>query len=341
MTAPREPAPGRADLARGGPVLVTGAAGFVGSWLVPALLAHGAAVVATARPGERPGDARASWRTVELTDPAAVRALVAASRPAAVVHLAAMAVPRDAQAAPEAARAINVGAVERLIDALASEAPHARLLYVSSGEVYGRRPRAAPAARETDPLFPEGVYATTKAEAEAEAARACAERGLDVVRVRPFNHTGPGRPERYAEASFARQIADAERGLAEPCVRVGNLDAIRDFCDVRDVVRAYVLLLSHARTGEAYNVCSGRGRAMREMLDILLAMARVSVRSEVDTSRYDPTPDGRVALVGDPTKLASLGWERAVPLEQTLRDVLDDWRARALHASAAESTGRA
>ena len=328
-TASVEAIPLESERLRAAPVLVTGAAGFVGSWLVPVLLDAGIQVVAIARPGEATGDPRARWHAVDLTGAEAVRDVVAAALPSAVVHLAAMAVPRDAQAEPAAAERINVGAVDVMLRALADTAPKARLLYVSSGEVYGRRSRDAASAVETDPLAPEGVYARTKAAAESSVARARTELGLDVVCARPFNHTGPGRPARYAEASFARQIARAERGEQAPRVRVGNLDAVRDYSDVRDVVGAYLQLLDHGAPGETYNVCSGTGRTIRTVLETLVAMADRPIAIETDPARYEPTPGDRVALIGDPARLRGLGWVPSRSFEATLRDVLEDWRTRA------------
>jgi GDP-4-dehydro-6-deoxy-D-mannose reductase len=147
------------------------------------------------------------------------------------------------------------------------------------------------------------------------------------VLTRTFHHTGPGRGEAFAESSFARQLAEIEAGLRPPVLRVGNLDAVRDFADVRDVVRAYWLLLEKGEGGAAYNVCSGKGRPVRHLLDVLLAAsnARVEVRVDPDRLRPSDVP----AQVGDPSRLrAATGWEPRIPLERTLRDLLDDWRAR-------------
>jgi GDP-4-dehydro-6-deoxy-D-mannose reductase len=150
---------------------------------------------------------------------------------------------------------------------------------------------------------------------------------MRVVLTRTFHHTGPGRGEAFAESSFARQIAEIEAGLRPPVLEVGNLEAVRDFTDVRDVVRAYWLLLERGEGGTVYNVCSGRGRRIGELLDLLLAASPARVELRVDPRRLRPS-DVPVQ-VGDPSRLrAATGWEPAIPLERTLRDLLEDWRAR-------------
>ena len=311
-----------------GTVLVTGAGGFVGSYLTAELLAEGASVAGTHLPSDPEPPAPIRWMPIDLRAREAVAKLVAELTPSAVVHLAAIAVPRQATRAPLEALRSNYLAVDHLLDALRRFAPRARLLLVSSGEVYGRRPPGAAPAREEDPTAPEGIYGATKVASERRAALAVEQDGLDVVCARPFNHTGPGRPADYAESSFARQIALAESGQSEPCVRVGNLEAIRDFCDVREVVRAYLALLGRGARGETYNVCTGRGRSIRSLLEILCARARVPISILEDPERYVATPPDRVALVGNPTRLEALGWTARIPLEETLEALLAYWRER-------------
>jgi len=151
--------------------------------------------------------------------------------------------------------------------------------------------------------------------------------GVPVVRTRTFHHTGPGRGEAFAESSFARQIAEIERGGREPALRVGNLDAIRDFADVRDTVRAYWSLLDRGESGEVYNVCTGRGQRIRDLLDVLLKVSGARVDVRVDEKRLRPSDIP--VLVGDPEKLQrATGWEPRIGLEKTLKDLLNDWRAR-------------
>ena len=217
--------------------------------------------------------------------------------------------------------------IVHLLDAVRSLGLRPAVLVVGSAEEYGPvRPEDMPIREET-PLRPASPYAVSKVAQGALALLYGPAGGLRVVLTRTFHHTGPGRGEAFAESSFARQIAEIEAGRREPVLRVGNLDAVRDFADVRDVVRAYWMLLEKGEGGRAYNVCSGRGRRIRELLDILLAasVARVEVRTDPDRLRPSDVP----AQVGDPARLRSAtGWEPTIPLERSLQDLLDDWRAR-------------
>jgi len=307
-----------------GRTLVTGAAGFVGSALCPALRAAGHEVVGVHLPGLPQGRDPIAWRACDLRDRAAVKALVAETRPRAVVHLAALAAPTEVERAPLEALRSNVLALDALLEPLAGTA--ARLLFVSSGDVYGGSAADAPPRRESDPPCPPNVYAATKAAGEV-AVRLAVERGLDACVARPFNHTGPGRPPLYVEASFAQQLVQIERGRREPVLRVGNLDAIRDFSDVRDVVAAYLVLLERGARGETYNVCSGRGLSIRALLAHLIARSTARPEVRVDPERFRALPAGRVALVGDPARIRALGWRPSHSAEEALDALLAAERA--------------
>ena len=307
--------------------LVTGAAGFVGSWLVPALCASGREPIGTDLPGQPACDAKIEWHECDLRSRSAVVELVAATRPDEVVHLAAIASPSQVERAPLDALRANYLALDHLLEALASSAPRARLLFVSTGEVYGLAANSASPWRESDPMRPQTAYAATKAAAETRLQVAIERDGLDARIARPFNHTGLGRPRIYAESSFAEQIARIERGLQEPVLRVGNLAAERDFSDVRDVVAAYTLLLEHGERGAAYNICSGRALRIGEILEQLIACSPARPRIEIDPERWRPLPEGRRSLAGDAGKLRALGWCPAYRLEDTLGALLEGWRA--------------
>ena len=302
---------------------VTGAEGFVGSWLLPGLT--GQASLPLQRPG---GGSSAGYRELELSDRDAVHALMRETRPARIVQLAAIAFPPEAARSPLEALRCNYCAIDHLLSGMAAHAPEARLLYVSTGAAYGAQPADHRPLVESDPLEPQTPYAATKAAAEQRVALA-AEAGLDVVRARPFNHSGPGRPADYAESAFARQIVQIERGEREPVLRVGNLDAVRDYSDVRDVVDAYCLLLERGERGGVYNVCSGRGRSVRSIVETLLSLSGCGARIEVDPDLYRPAASDRLALVGDAGRLRSLGWQPTHTFEDTLKDLLEDWRSRA------------
>ncbi len=312
-----------------GVTLVTGAAGFVGQWLTPLLQASGRRVVGVSKPGLPTPDLGIEWLEVELSEPAATRAALASVKPQSVVHLAALSNPPLAQRDPLEALRANYVAVDALLAGLAREASSARLLYVGTGEVYGLRPLSAPPVDEEAALAPRNIYSATKAAAERRARLAAERDGLDVVCVRPFNHTGPGRQGDYAESQFARQIAHAERVGDAPPLRVGNLESVRDFSDVRDVVRAYLLLLERGERGAVYNVCSGRPRSIRDLLDGLLACSSADPGVEVDPALFRPTSPDACALVGNPERIRALGWAPAYTFEESLRDVLEDWRGRA------------
>jgi GDP-4-dehydro-6-deoxy-D-mannose reductase len=308
-------------------VLVTGGGGFVGSWLVPLLESLGHATLGALKPGLPRPDFGAAWTECDLRSADDTRALLREARPDRIIHLAAVAFPPDALTDPFEALRLNYGAVDHLLCALVREAPKARLLYVSTGAVYAARSADAPPASEADPIAPGSLYAATKAAAERRVGLAVERDGVDAICARPFNHSGPGRPPLYVEASFAEQVARIERGEQEPVLRVGNLDAVRDFSDVRDVVRAYALLLDAGEPGATYNVCSGRGWSIRSLLDHLLQRSKVPARVERDPERYREEPADRLALVGDPSRIRELGWRPRYRFEETLDDLLDAYRA--------------
>jgi GDP-4-dehydro-6-deoxy-D-mannose reductase len=298
-------------------VLVTGARGFVGRRLAPRLVEAGHEVV------ELP-------RGVDVADEAAVDKFVEQERPRAVVHLAARSFVPDSVVEPEATFRANYVGTRNVLESVRRHAPAARVLVVSSGHVYGTSSLDAPAFAEEAGLRPESPYARTKAAADLLASF-FVERGVDVVRARPFNHTGRGRPAHFVEANLAHQVARIEQRLAPARLAVGNLDAVRDFLDVEDVVDAYVRLLEPQVAARAYNVASGVPRTVREVLDALLELAGLrredaggSVVVEVEPERWRPTD----RAVGDATRLReATGWSPSVPFDVTLRELLDDARA--------------
>jgi GDP-4-dehydro-6-deoxy-D-mannose reductase len=222
-------------------------------------------------------------------------------------------------------------AIVHLLDAARRCGLRPDVLVVGSAEEYGAvLPEELP-IRESVPLRPASPYAVSKVAQGALALLYGPAGGMRVVLTRTFHHTGPGRGEAFAESSFARQVAEIEAGLRPPVLKVGNLDAVRDFSDVRDVVRAYWMLLDRGEGGTAYNVCSGQGRRIRDLLDTLLAASTARVDVQVDPARLRPS-DVPVQ-VGDASRLrAATGWEPRIPLERTLSDLLDDWRARVARA---------
>jgi GDP-4-dehydro-6-deoxy-D-mannose reductase len=310
-------------------VLVTGAAGFVGSWLVPALVADGHTVWAAgqeghALPAERAG---AEWLGMDVTSADSVAAAVERAAPDAVCHLAGQASVGDSFGDPLGTWDVNATGTLRIASALPKGA---RLLLVGSAEAYGSVPEPEQPIREDRPLRPCNPYAASKAAAEMAALQAGESGGIQVVVARSFNHTGPGQDARFALASFARQLAIIRAGGAEPVLHVGNLSARRDLLDVRDVVRAYVRLMTSGEAGGVYNVCSGSARSMREAVDELVDLSGTRARVEVDPERVRPVDVP--LLLGDNARLRGLGWAPRIPFRQTLSDLLE-WQAARLESS--------
>jgi GDP-4-dehydro-6-deoxy-D-mannose reductase len=307
--------------------LITGITGFAGSHLAEHLLSRGDEVHGLAH--ERPPFAnlagvqdRLRIHEGDITRLEDVDGALAGSQADAVVHLAGMAVPTLASADPVAAVRINVLGTATVLTALERH-PKTRLVLASSADVYGAPDRIP--VDEDAPVQPTNVYAATKVAAEALTRELAARHGAPVVILRPANQNGPRQQPGLAASAFAKQIAEAEAGLAEAVVRHGRLDAERDFLDVRDMARAYAAALGLAESG-TFNVGTGRAVAIAELLDTLIALARIPVRAELDPSRVrggDPT---RLAL--DATRFRQkTDWSPHLALADSLRDTLDFWRS--------------
>jgi GDP-4-dehydro-6-deoxy-D-mannose reductase len=290
---------------------VTGSLGFVGRWLCQHLAACGDEVVGV--------DA-----DVDVTDPDALRESMVAVSPEVVYHLAGLAHVGRSWEDPFPTFTVNALGTLSVLEAAARCSPMPKVIVVSSAEVYGAA--GSEPVTEEAPLRPLSPYAASKAAAEICAIEEHLGRGLPVVTARPFNHVGPGQSPDFVVAALARRIVEAERkGWAE--IAVGNLDAERDFTDVRDVVRAYRLLAEHGRPGEPYNVASGRSVAISYVAERLAELALHPVKLVRDPTLVRPVEVP--VLLGDASKLAAAtGWQPLIPLETTLTDVLEYWRAR-------------
>jgi len=301
--------------------LITGATGFAGGHLLAYLSSRGIPAHAWGhRSKPAPGDGAATWTAVDLLDRRAVRAALDASRPSAIYHCAGVADVHGTWSAPAHALRVNAVGTHYLLEAARDLELGVRVLVTGSALVY--RQSLEPIT-EDHPIGPATPYGVSKLAQEMTAS----ESAIDTLLARPFNHAGPGQSPAYATSAFAQQIAEIEAGRRDAVLRVGNLDAKRDITDVRDTVRAYHALVERGHVRRTYNVCSGRTYTMRALLDTLLSLARVRVRVEIDPARLRPS-DTPVVLGSHARLTADTGWEPTIPIEQTLADLLDDWRAR-------------
>jgi GDP-4-dehydro-6-deoxy-D-mannose reductase len=290
-------------------VVITGATGFVGIHLTTMLEECGAEVVPFA------GD---------ICDLDSLRSEIAAARPEAIVHLAALASVAQTWRSERSVWDVNATGTVNLLIAAGDAAPDARLVIVSSAEVYGIVPESRQPIGELEPIAPRSPYGVSKAAAEIAAMQS----PLDVVIARPFNHIGPGQDARFAIASFCSQIAEIERGNGPAVIEVGNLSARRDLIDVRDVVEAYRLLIRPGGQSGPFNIASGKSHAIGDVLDRLLSLAHVPIETAVDEGRLRPSDVPQ--LCGDASRLqAAVGWRPLIDLHQTLSDTLEFYRTRA------------
>ena len=305
-----------------GAVLVTGAAGFAGSHLLEHLAARGDVTGWSRSAPPAPLAHLARWQQVDLLARDTVRAALKELRPATVYHCAGM--PHVAHSWKASAKAFegNVIGTHVLLDELRRLQQPVRCLVTGSATVYAA---ANHPLDEDAPLAPASPYALSKLAQEALALRAISEDGVDVVVARSFNHTGARQDPAFAAPSFARQIALIERGDVPPVIAVGNLEPLRDFTDVRDVARAYRLLMERGAAGRVYNVCSGVGRSIRSVLDALVARSKKPVRIELDREKLRPSDTP--SLIGNPARLMDeTGWNPERSFEEMIEDLLAYWR---------------
>jgi GDP-4-dehydro-6-deoxy-D-mannose reductase len=304
-------------------VLITGAGGFVGSYLV--------AYLAEAYPGwqvtgtiRHAAERASGFVPCDLRDAGAVLSLIERTAPEMVIHLAGQSNVPASLKDPETTLANNILGTLHLLDGCRAHAPNARLLIISSSEVYGPTPPETQPLCEERPLRPVNPYAVSKAAQEMLALQYAHSYALDVVVARPFNHIGPGQTDRFVVSAFARQVVEVERGERR-AVSVGNLDAARDFTDVRDVVRAYPLLLEKGEPGGIYNIGRGTAVTIGDLLDLLRRLAHRPIAIERDPARLRPS-DVPV-MIADTTRLRqATGWQPEIPLVQSLDAIVAWWR---------------
>jgi GDP-4-dehydro-6-deoxy-D-mannose reductase len=314
--------------------LVTGVAGFVGRHLIRALMVEGPADVhgadtlaldAIPEPEELRASLR-SYRALDVTDADAVRAAIAELRPDRIIHLAAQASGAVSLEKPAETYHVNAIGSLNVLEAVRGAGGEATILLVGSADIYGS---GAPGTKLTEaaPLAPRNPYALSKAAQDMLGELYASSYGLRVIRTRTFSHTGPGQSPRFAVAGFAHQLARVmeEEGPAE--VRAGNLDVVREYGDARDMVRAYMALLESGEPGQAYNVCTGHGYRLGDLLDRLIQVSGVRASVVQDPARMRARDADH--LVGDPEKVTRrTGWSPAIPIERTLLDLYRDARER-------------
>ena len=297
-------------------LLVTGASGFVGRHLLAAL-------------GREFPHTEIHRANFDMTAQAEIRAVVQAVSPDACIHLAAVSAVSVARQQPDVAWQVNLVGTLHLSRAIMELAPQCRLLFVSSADAYGRSFLAGSAVDESAALAPVNTYAATKAAADL-AVGALVSEGLRAIRLRPFNHIGSGQSDAFVVAAFARQVARIEAGIQPPELHVGALGSRRDFLDVRDVCDAYIACLRRMddlTPGTIFNVASGVSRRVGDILDDLLALSRTRIEVKLDASRLRPAEIPN-ALGNASLARLRLDWKPRIRWEETLADVLGDWRAR-------------
>lgn len=318
-------------------VLITGISGFAGGHLATYLLQAGHEVCGTVH--QRDSRARLAARfagsglrtdnvhAVDIAESRLVDDIVQRTKPDAVFHLAGTATVGRSDIDPAAVFAINALGTLHLLAGVRAHCPRARVVTVGSGSAYGVLDAAAIPVTEESPFRPVSPYGVSKAAADLIAYQWARAYGLDIVRVRPFNHIGPGQGPGFVCPDVAQQLVAIERGARPAVVDVGNVDVVRDFTDVRDVVAGYVSALERGEAGEVYNVCSGVGRTVREVVELMIATSGIAAELRLAPDRLRPA-DVPVAIGSAARLHRATGWRPQVPLLQSLGDILADWRER-------------
>lgn len=305
--------------------LVIGAAGFVGDYLIRELHNNGMDTYATKLPHETFKGKFARVSDLDILDKDAVVDILYEIQPDYIFHLAAQSSVGVAWKNPQLTVDINIKGSVNVMDAVRDLFYKPRVLLIGSGEEYGHiRPEETPIVEETA-LRPGNIYAATKACQNMIGSIYAEAYDMELMMVRAFNHIGPGQAPLFVVSDFCKQVAEIENGIREPVIMVGNLEAKRDFTDVRDVVRAYVKIILEGKAGETYNVGSGNAQEIRQILEKVVAMSDCAIRVETDPNKIRPVD---VPIIeADISKLSELtGWRPEIPVEQTIRETLAYWR---------------
>ncbi len=317
-------------------IIVTGASGFVGGHLIEFLLKHTDSQVYAAKRRRSDtrvteNDGRVHWVEMDVTDAHNVLSIVKAVRPTHIFHLAAQSFVPTSWKSPIETLTINAIGTVNVLEAVKTLDAETKIHIAGSSEEYGRAEPDELPITEENPLRPLSPYGVSKVAADLFGQQYHCSYGLHVVITRAFNHTGPGRGEVFVESNFSKQIAGIEQRRQPPVVWVGNLDAKRDFSDVRDIVRAYWLALECGKPGQIYNICSSRVQSIRQTLNALLALSTAKeIQVKPDPERMRPSDV--LLLQGDCAKFRrDTGWKPEIPLEKTWQDLLNYWRERLGH----------
>jgi GDP-4-dehydro-6-deoxy-D-mannose reductase len=307
--------------------LVTGAGGFAGIHLLNELARQtNWELVGLSRTG-RPAHPSATMLSCDLQDADLVRRVIERWRPSVIMHLAAQTYVPKSFGSPSATLVNNLVSQVNLLESVRMIGLDSTILIVGSAEEYGRVQADELPLREDQPFRPTSPYGVSKVSQDVLGLQYHLSHAMRVVRVRPFNHTGPGQSDRFVMSNFARQVVEAELGRIEPVILTGDITVERDFLDVRDVARAYRLAVERGSPGDVYNVASGKSRRIGELLDLLIQQSSVDVEVRQDPARLRPVDV--VRIVGDASKLrAATGWTPTIELESTLTELVDDWRHR-------------
>lgn len=313
-------------------ILITGITGFAGSFLAEHLASlgnsdieiHGTYLTDSSLNNIQHITDKLSLVKIDLTDAVAVDEMIQSLLPDEVYHLAALPSPADSFADPSKYIHNNVDVQLHLLESLRKHSPHTRVVIVSSGEIYGQvDPQQLP-IDEGAPFRPTSPYSVSKATQDLLALQYYISYKMPIIRVRPFNHIGPRQSPAFVVASFAKQIAEIEKQDSGDTIKVGNLDARRDFTDVRDTVRAYTIVMEKGQPGDVYNIGRGESVSIKEVVDTLVSFSTKKLTTETDPARLRPSdiPD----IVCNATKIQGLGWKTEISLKQTLEDTLQYWR---------------
>ncbi len=305
--------------------MIIGAAGFVGKYLAQELMNNNFEVYVTKLPHEQIAIDEASVYDLNILNKNAIVDLLYQIRPDYIFHLAAQSSVSVAWGNPTLTIDVNIKGSVNVMDAVRELYYKPRILMIGSGEEYGHiKPSEIPISEENK-IRPGNIYAATKACQNFIANIYSQAYGMNVMMVRAFNHIGPGQASAFVVSDFCKQVAEIEMGLKEPIIKVGNLEARRDFTDVRDVVKAYVLLIQKGKMGETYNIGSGQAYSIQEILDKIILMSNKEIKVEIDQNKIRPVDVPIIVANIDKIK-QSTGWEPEIPVEMTIKETLDYWR---------------